>query len=80
MAETKAKKRAVKIESQAYLQFCGREVSIQDVQAAVIADYKSVKDADDAPKKVCIYLKPEDGTAYYVINDDYAGSVSLFAE
>jgi len=63
-----------------YLQFGGNEVSLETVEKCVKDDYSSDKKGKDQPKDVKIYLKPEDGKAYYVINEDYAGAVPLFPE
>ena len=29
-------------------------------------------------KEIKLYIKPQDFTAYYVVNDDYSGKVGLF--
>ena len=85
MSEVKKKAAAKKTASskqdvQVYLQFCGKEVSVSDIQNAVVADYDSVKNGEDVPETINVYLKPEENKAYYVINDDYAGSIVLFSE
>ena len=85
MSEVKKKAAAKRTASskqdvQVYLQFCGNEVSVSDIQNAVVTDYDSVKNGEDAPKTINVYLKPEENKAYYVINDDYAGSITLFSE
>ena len=63
-----------------YIQFCGSEVSLETVEKCIKEDYAADKKGKDQPKDVRIYLKPEDGKAYYVVNEDYAGEVPLFAE
>lgn len=63
-----------------YLQFAGNEVPLDTVEACIKEDYTSDKKGKDPPKDVKIYLKPEDGKAYYVINEDYAGEIPLFTE
>lgn len=60
-----------------YLQFDGKEASIESISAAVREDYNLVKKGEDAPEDVKIYLKPVDLKAYYVINNDYAGEIQL---
>jgi len=80
MAENKAKAKAAPASTcteTIFLQFGGKEISITEVRDAVMANYDAVKKGEDSPEDVRIYLKPEDGKAYYVINSDCAGEVSL---
>ena len=60
-----------------YLQFGGKEASFDSIKKAIREDYDATKKGTDAPADIKIYLKPEDLKAYYVINDDYAGEISL---
>ena len=80
MSEEKAKKEKKPVEKCIYLQFAGKEISIEAVETAVKANYDSVKKGEDKPEDIKIYLKPEDQKAYYVINCDYAGEVDLLPE
>ena len=45
----------------AYVQFAGKEWDMAEI----------------AMKKFCVYVKPEEGVAYYVVNDTETGSVEL---
>ena len=45
--------------------------------SCVIADYVSTGHEVCAIKNLTIYLKPEDGMIYYVVNESYRGSVYL---
>lgn len=82
VAETVAAKVAKKTSSEknvteVYLQSGGAEWNISDCKdRAVAAFVKSGKKAS-AVKKLVIYLKPEEGKAYYVINDTENGSIDL---
>ena len=80
MSEEKAKKEKKTAEKAIYLQFAGKEVSINEVEAAIMENYDSVKKGEDFPEDIKIYLKPEDRKAYYVINCDFAGEVDLLSD
>ena len=71
-----AKKAAAKKESNLYVEFAGKQVDVETVKANAIADYKTKSGKKTAPASVKIYVKPEDGKAYYVI-DDVFGDVAL---
>ncbi len=73
-----AKKAAPKkpsVESKVYIQFYGKQITAKDVVASCEADYKSNNKA--AVKTIEVYVKPEDDVAYYVVNGDVQGKVSL---
>ncbi len=59
------------------MQYRQREVDMDDVVKRVEEDYKAHGNTDKIEKKE-IYVKPEDFTAYYVINDRVEGKVLLF--
>lgn len=75
MSESKERK-TVATET-VYLQFGGKEASFDSIKEAISKDYDATKKGTDAPVDIKIYLKPEDLKAYYVINNDYAGEISL---
>ena len=50
-----------------YLQYDGKEISIDAVEKAVRENYDSIKKGEDPPEDIRVYLKPEDRKAYYVI-------------
>ena len=61
-----------------YVQFLGKEIYAKDVLENVKKIWteemgKKEKDLKD----VKIYIKPEDAMAYYVINDEFSGSIEL---
>lgn len=71
--KTTAKKASV--DSKVYIQFYGKQVTASDVVASCEADYKSNNKA--AIKSIDVYVKPEEDTAYYVVNGSVEGKVSL---
>ena len=71
-------KTAPAINEEVYIQFLGREVFAKDVVEnikKVWTDEMGKKAAD--MKELKVYIKPEENAAYYVINGDVTGSVSL---
>lgn len=76
---TKAKKETVKkaveaeIKDEVFVQFAGVEVNVEAVVAAAKADYKAK--GHRTPKTVSVYIKPEEGVAYYTVkgvgSEDY---------
>lgn len=59
------------------LQVGGEEWNVDDCRSRVIEDFVSSGHAAYAIKSLAIYLKPEERKAYYVINEEYRGSVDL---
>lgn len=60
------------------LQYRGYEVDIEAVTERVKAHYYSKGYKKGSIKNLQIYTKPEEFTAYYVINDGVVGKVNLF--
>ena len=71
--KTAAKK--TEVDSKVYIQFFGKQVTANDVLTQCEADYKSNNKA--AVKSIEVYVKPEDDTAYYVVNGKTEGKISL---
>lgn len=57
------------------LQYAGAEVKMADVLEAAKKDF--AKNNTVALKTITLYVKPEDGAAYYVANGDITGKVNL---
>lgn len=57
------------------VQFAGSEYTAENILAAAKADYKAAN--KEAVKDITLYIKPEDGAAYYVVNGKVSGKVSL---
>lgn len=61
------------------LQYRGYEMNMDDVTSRVKGHYMSKGFTEDSIESMQIYVKPEDFTAYYVINDGVVvGKVNLF--
>lgn len=60
------------------LQYRNYEVNMADVTERVKAHFLAKGNKPDSIENMQIYVKPEDFTAYYVINDSVAGKVNLF--
>lgn len=60
------------------IQYRHEESDLEQVIQRVKEDFAVRGNRGVAVEKIQIYVKPEDYTAYYVINDDFAGKVSLF--
>lgn len=77
-AEKKATVKKTDLIPEVFVQFDGRE----DVVAEVVERAKEAFVADGHKeatiKSLQVYLKPEESTAYYVVNKKYAGKVYLF--
>lgn len=63
------------VDSNVYIQYFGKQVTTKDIIDSCQADYKSNNRA--AVKSIEVYVKPEDDTAYYVVNGNVQGNVSL---
>ncbi|WP_461881427.1 DUF6465 family protein [Fusicatenibacter sp.] len=75
-APAKTAKKA--IEQEMILQFGGREIKEKDLYEKIRQIWMTGygKKADEL-KSLKVYVKPEEFTAYYVINDDVTGSIDL---
>lgn len=58
-----------------YVQFSGKEVEIDSVIAAAKADFKA--NNKGCVRTINVYVKPEDNTAYYVVNNKTEGKIEL---
>lgn len=66
------------IETEVILQYRDYEVNMDAVTERVKSHYTAKGFKADSIENMQIYVKPEDFTAYYVINDGVVGKVSLF--
>ena len=71
------KKPAAKKTEEIYLQAGGMEWNVSGCKERVIAAFTADGRKSSSVKKLVMYLKPEEGKAYYVINDSENGSISL---
>ena len=65
---TRAKK-APEVKADVFVQFAGTEYSEKVIMDKVIAAWEAEGKKASAIKKAKLYIKPEDGKAYYVINE-----------
>ena len=73
-----AKKAAAKTETVITVQFQGLEASIATVEERVKAQFVAEGNKASSIKSLNIYVKPEEHSAYYVINGEATGRVNLF--
>lgn len=69
---TKAKAETVAETVNVTIEFAGRNTSVNDVVEAVKAAYKADGNTD-AIETVNVYVQPENGVAYYVVNGKEEG-------
>ena len=60
------------------LQINGNEGGMADVEKRVKTQYVSEGNKLSSIESFTIYVKPEENSAYYVINEDITGRVDLF--
>lgn len=61
-----------------FFQYREYEANLDAVTERVKAHYYAKGHAEGSIENMQIYIKPEDFTAYYVINDGVVGKVNLF--
>lgn len=79
--KTKVEKKNEKVNvttTEVILQYRNYEVNMDDVTERVKAHYVAKGNKPESIENMQIYVKPEDFTAYYVINDREAGKINLF--
>lgn len=60
-----------------YLQYSGKQIADSDIVATAKDHWKESGNLIKNIKILDIYVKPEEGKAYYTINDDFSGDISL---
>ena len=61
-----------------YVQYQGNESNLAVITERIKKQYVEEGHKESDIKSLKIYLKPEDASAYYVINDNNSGKVFLF--
>lgn len=64
-----AKKTTSEVKPSVFVQYQGMEYSDADIMSKVVAAWEAEGKKASAIKRVKLYVKPEDGKAYYVINE-----------
>lgn len=59
------------------LQLAGKEWNIAELRGQAVAAYVAEGHRASAIKRLELYIKPEDGKAYYVVNGKANGSIDL---
>lgn len=67
-----------KMKQQMFLQFNEQEVELSTVEANVKKDWKDAGRKLTEIESLDIYVKPQEGKAYYVVNKEVEGKVDLF--
>lgn len=73
----KEKAAAAKKTEVMYLQIGGSEWNLSDCKEKAVCAYKAAGHKSSSIKSLELYVKPEEGKVYYVINKDENGSVDL---
>ena len=69
---------ATKMKEQVLLQYQGQEADVTAVTAKVKQAWKDAGNKVSDIAALNIYLKPEEGKVYYVINGTDGGEIALF--
>lgn len=67
--KTTAKKDSTEVKADVFVQIYGNEYSEQEIMKKVIAAWEAEGKKASAIKRAKLYIKPEEGKAYYVINE-----------
>jgi hypothetical protein len=78
MTQEKTEKQQQAPEVEVLLQYRNYEANMEDVVKRVKEQYIHKGNDESTIESMQIYIKPEDFTAYYVINDGFVGKISLF--
>ena len=74
-AKETGKKAAAALNSEVYLQIFGHEYSCQELAERCKADFRA--NNKGAIRSCKLYVKPEDGMVYYVVNSKHEGKLPL---
>lgn len=64
-----AAKKGTEVKADVFVQFGGKEFSEEALMSKVVAAWEAEGKKASAIKRAKLYIKPEDGKAYYVINE-----------
>ena len=70
--------KAAAADPEVYVQYQGNESNLAVITERIKKQYVEEGHKESDIKSLKIYLKPEDASAYYVINDNNSGKVFLF--
>ena len=69
-------KKAENLKPEVYVQYQGNETEVGALVESAKADFKQAKKRTRITE-LKLYFKPEEGAAYYVVNGQYEGKISL---
>lgn len=75
-ARDERKEKAEGMKPELMLQYGGADTKTDDLVNAAIADFRNIKKRTPITS-MKLYIKPEESTAYYVINEQYEGKVTF---
>lgn len=64
-----AAEKGTEVKADVFVQFGGKEFSEEAIMSKVVAAWEAEGKKASAIKRAKLYIKPEDGKAYYVINE-----------
>ena len=64
-------------EKQVVVQFAGNDYDISNLEAIVKKDWKEAGRKVNELETLSVYVKPEEGKAYYVVNKEFEGKIDL---
>ena len=67
--KTTVAKKGTEVKADVFVQFGGKEFSEEAIMSKVVAAWEAEGKKASAIKRAKLYIKPEDGKAYYVINE-----------
>ena len=77
-AAAKASAKAVEVNTKVIIQYQNNEAEMDKLEEKIKAQFVADGHRISSIKKLNIYVKPEDYSAYYVINEKFFGRVDLF--
>lgn len=77
-ATAKAAAKAVEVNTKVIIQYQNNEAEMDKLEEKIKAQFVADGHRISSIKKLNIYVKPEDYSAYYVINEKFFGRVDLF--
>ena len=78
VAKKEVEAKATGLTANVALQYYGKDRNINEIIEDVKKSYVADGHKSTSIKSLNVYLKPEEGFAYFVINESYAGKVDLF--
>lgn len=68
------------MKSKMILQHEGNDLAVNELERRVKAEWRAEGNKLKDIKEMEMYIKPEDGLVYYVINEIFTGSIPLYEQ